>query len=249
MHIVAQKGHIAYAMFLSTQEGIDFNLLNKNARSAYFLAERAGHKHVTALLLPETNKRSAAEIAAMVAAEPVWKLISTGVVARISYPQNLGLCLTEVFDRKTEEYLKVTHDLATMVEFVESKPFADMPDKALLKEAFTKAAENAPKISKRPYQVWAVKDKAGVMERRTCLRAIGYQLTEDFDFAHSFLIRRVKNIATNIEAQMGLDFAKVADKDGLLEAYQRFKRLQKNKADVASPAAPRYLNFLIKNPA
>jgi hypothetical protein len=156
IHDAAYGGHFDIVVDL-LKAGADPNLRTEEGRTAHGWAEICKRPDIAALLSPYMKK--AVEIAeekqlklpkAPEAPATDWTLLSAHQVARAQTMTALGYRLTDVFNFRDRERIRIVHNIETRADQASSLSFDDISEKAQLEDArlqLIRLGGNAPEES------------------------------------------------------------------------------------------------------
>jgi hypothetical protein len=140
IHDAAYKGHFETVVEL-LKAGADPNLRTHEGKTAYGWAVVREHPEVAELLEPYMKKvvEFAAENNLKTEQPPErpdgWKVLSPQQIARSETHEKLGYRLTDIFNFRDRERVRIVNNLATKADQVESRSFDDFSDKAAIEAA------------------------------------------------------------------------------------------------------------------
>ncbi len=143
LHIAAMYGHAEVVAFLLKQ-GADPAEKNFENRTAYFLAQKHYYRDVMDILpppkKPDPLTAPVMEIPKAPAQSQIlppspWKKLSDDKIAYVSTDTGIGYRITEIFNFRSRERIRIVHNLDTKSEAVETKNFDDIAETTVLEEA------------------------------------------------------------------------------------------------------------------
>lgn len=141
IHDATYYGHFDVVVAL-LKAGADPNLRTSEGRTAYGWAVAREHPEVAEILSPYMKKtvQLAAEHDLKTGEDKPakadgWNVLSPQQIARIETHAQLGYRLTDIFNFRDRERLRIVNNLDTRADQVESRSFDDFADKAALEEA------------------------------------------------------------------------------------------------------------------
>jgi hypothetical protein len=140
IHNAAYHGHFDIVVDL-LKAGADPNLRTSEGKTAYGWALARSHPEVAELLEPYMKKVVDFAVEHNLKTEQPaekpegWAVLSPQQIARTETHAQLGYRLTDIFNFRDRERLRIVNNLATKADQVESRSFDDFADKASIETA------------------------------------------------------------------------------------------------------------------
>jgi hypothetical protein len=135
LHHAAHDGHLGLVQLL-LKAGADPNLRTEEGRTAYGWATVRQMPEVAEAIAPYMKK---AEINRAETDAPAnrdgWRALSESQVAHVESHKALGYRVTDIFNFRARERIRIVHNLETRADQAASLSFDDVADKASLEEA------------------------------------------------------------------------------------------------------------------
>ena len=130
LHIAAQL-RCKEMVSLLLKNGADPNRRDGNGKTALFYAKENKHEEIEAILSPLTEK----VVLLPPQSEAGWKLLTPEEIARISFKTAIGYRVTEVFNFRAGEYIRILQNIETKAETMETSGLSDIRNHEALHEA------------------------------------------------------------------------------------------------------------------
>lgn len=145
LHTAAYHGR-SRAVASLLKAGADSQIETNGGDTPARKAVTGGHRGIAALLKTHNVRpvgdppgvRKPVEAASAEKPPPAgaWKLLSPTDIARVVADERIGYKLTDIFNFGARERIRIVCNLQTRTDTVETRSFADLPDKGQLEEAF-----------------------------------------------------------------------------------------------------------------
>lgn len=149
LHLACMKGHFD-AVTLLVSRGANMVVKNFENRTPIFFAEQERHTDVVDYIkarLPEVNTKQhsinpvvsgSSKPASLAPQAPYyngWKKMDDQRIAHVSTETAIGYRLTDIFNFRLRERLRIVQNLETRVETMETTAFESMADRGMLEQA------------------------------------------------------------------------------------------------------------------
>ena len=134
LHTAAYSGHAEIAALL-VAKGANPDAKDYDGRTALYHAASHGHKEAEEVLLPVTKKATMILSSFEPRHDEEWKMLSPEKVARITFEQEIGYRITDIFNFKARDRIRIVQNMQTKNETAETKSFDELPDRTALEEA------------------------------------------------------------------------------------------------------------------
>jgi hypothetical protein len=141
LHFAAARGRMTAAVIL-LKKGADPNLrTQEEGKSAQGIAQAFGHNDVAQVIgygIKKPHELLNTPTPFTQPALPVseWVLVSPQQVAHLQSHERVGYRLTDIFNFQSRERVRITFNLHTRSDVIDTKSFDEIPDKGPLEEAF-----------------------------------------------------------------------------------------------------------------
>jgi hypothetical protein len=141
LHYAAARGRMTAAVIL-LKKGADPNLrTQEEGKSAQGIAQAFGHSDVAQVIgygIKKPHELLNTPTPFTQPALPVseWILVSQQQVAHLQSHERVGYRLTDIFNFQSRERVRITFNLHTRSDVIDTKSFDEIPDKGPIEEAF-----------------------------------------------------------------------------------------------------------------
>lgn len=139
LHLAAESGHVEFVADM-LKRGLDPQQKNVDGHTALTLARFKNQSGVVELLKPLMPGYVPPAPPAPPPAEG-WNKLSGEKIAHVAVETAIGYRLTEIFDFRSRERIRIVHNLETKRDQMETTPFDSITDQKTLQDAFNALTE------------------------------------------------------------------------------------------------------------